>query len=145
MEDARTKVVTVFLLRPGASGEEILLLRRSGRVGTYRGRWAGVSGYLESTPEVQAYTELREEVGLGAEDVRLIRQGTALPVDDMDTGRHWLVHPFLFALTGEREPAIDWEHEEARWVAPSALADFETVPGLAAALARVYPPRGGAR
>ena len=44
----------------------------------------------------------------------------------METGRRWLVHPFLFTLASEREPAIDWEHEEARWVPPNALADYET-------------------
>jgi len=41
------KVVTCFLLRRAAAGDEVLLLRRSQKVGTYRGRWAGVSGYLE--------------------------------------------------------------------------------------------------
>ena len=36
-------VVTCFL----EHGGEIPLLRRSQRVGTYKGRWAGVSGYIE--------------------------------------------------------------------------------------------------
>jgi 8-oxo-dGTP pyrophosphatase MutT (NUDIX family) len=137
--NARTEVVTVFLIRRGAAGDEVLLLRRSGRVGTYRGRWAGVSGYLEGPPEQQAYTELREETGLGPGDLALRRAGEPLPVDDPAGGRYWLIHPFLFELTSGREPAIDWEHEEARWIAPDRLPEFETVPGLAEALARVYP------
>ncbi|MBI4307641.1 MAG: hypothetical protein HY684_02425, partial [Chloroflexi bacterium] len=43
----RVSVVTCFLLRrlPGPEGalwDEVLVLRRSQRVGTYRGRWAGI-------------------------------------------------------------------------------------------------------
>lgn len=39
-------VVTCFLLRRARDGDRILILRRSQRVGTYRGRWAGVSAYI---------------------------------------------------------------------------------------------------
>jgi 8-oxo-dGTP pyrophosphatase MutT (NUDIX family) len=132
-------VVTVFLLRRRPEGDRVLLLRRGGRVGTYRGRWAGVSGYVEGTPEAQAYTELREETGLGAADVRLVRAGAPLVVPDAALGRRWRVHPFLFEIVAEREPALDWENDEARWVLPEEVARHETVPGLAEALARVYP------
>lgn len=56
MEERR--VVTCFLEHDG----KIPLLRRSQRVGTYRGRWAGVSGYIEegNTPYAQALEEIRE-------------------------------------------------------------------------------------
>jgi hypothetical protein len=55
-------VVTSFLQNPKG---EILLLRRSDKVGTFRGRWAGVSGFLEEpTPEGQARKEILEETGL---------------------------------------------------------------------------------
>ncbi|ELK44964.1 translation initiation factor aIF-2B subunit alpha, partial [Haloferax sp. BAB-2207] len=39
-------VVTVFLRHDG----RVLLTRRSDAVGTYQGRWAGVSGYVEGDP-----------------------------------------------------------------------------------------------
>ena len=42
-----THVVTCFLLRRTRDGDEILLVRRSQRVRTYRGSWASVSGYVE--------------------------------------------------------------------------------------------------
>ena len=65
-------VVTVFLTHRS----KILVLKRSGEVSTYKGHWAGVSGYLESNNALaQALTEMAEEVGLGEEDVTLLKAG----------------------------------------------------------------------
>ena len=136
------KVVTCFLVRRSGGGQEILLLRRSQRVSTYRGRWAGVSGYVEETdPLTQAYTEIEEETGLAREDVQLLRTGEPLEVVDAEADRRWIVHPFLFEV---REPArirADWEHTETRWIRPKEIFQYETVPQLAETLMRVYPLR----
>jgi len=140
-----TAVVTVFLLRrePG-SRDEILVLRRSGRVGTYRGAWAGISGHLEEqTPLAQAYTELREEAGLRRDDVSLLCTGAPLEAVDEELGRRWVIYPFLFRLHPLAAPHLDWEHVEARWIFPEELRRYPTVPRLDDTLARVYPPAGG--
>ena len=82
------KVVTCFLLRHTAAGDEVLLLRRSQQVGTYRGRWAGVSGYLEEADALaQAYREVEEEAGLTHEEVSLLRAGEPLVVLDAEADR----------------------------------------------------------
>jgi 8-oxo-dGTP pyrophosphatase MutT (NUDIX family) len=134
------KVVTCFLLRRAAGGDEVLLLRRSQQVGTYRGRWAGVSGYLEETdPLAQAYREVEEEAGLAREEVTLIRAGDPLEVLDAEADRRWIVHPFLFEVRPDVQVRVDWEHTEARWVRPEEVFAFDTVPQLAEALMRVYP------
>lgn len=130
-----TDVVTVFLIHDG----RILVLRRSDAVGTYRGLWAGVSGYLEQAPRDQAYTEVMEETGLGPDDVELLKEGKPLHVHDRETGRLWRVHPFLFAVTKVADIRLDWEHVERRWVWPAELDQLDTVPHLAEALRRVYP------
>ena len=53
----RREVVTAFLRRD----DKLLLLRRSAAVGSYRGRWSAVSGYLEDpTPQAQARRETLE-------------------------------------------------------------------------------------
>ncbi|GAI08379.1 unnamed protein product, partial [marine sediment metagenome] len=57
---------------------EILLLRRSERVGSYRGRWAGVSGYIEKTPDEQAMVEIEEETSLRGETTSLINKKEVL-------------------------------------------------------------------
>lgn len=125
-------VVTVFLRNRG----KILLTRRSAAVETYSGRWAGVSGYLEGDPAdavADARRELREEVGLT--DVRLIRAGEPLTVEDERT---FTVHPFLFACE-DRDVATNWELAAVEWVPPTAMLDRETVPRLWETYRRVAP------
>jgi 8-oxo-dGTP pyrophosphatase MutT (NUDIX family) len=138
-----TSVVTCFLLRASADGrDEVLILRRSGRVQTYRGRWAGVSGYLEggpSTAEAQARREVQEETGLSAADVELLLAGEPFTFEDAELDTRWTVHPFLFRVRAGAGITIDWEHTEARWVRPGALGRYRTVPRLKEALARVCP------
>lgn len=132
-------VVTCFLLRRKEDADEVLLLRRSGRVGTYRGRWAGVSGHLEAdTALEQAYREMEEEVGLERGAVRLLAEGELLIVIDEAIETRWTVHPFLFELQRPEGMRLDWEHTESRWVRPEEVPGMETVPALAEALSRVY-------
>lgn len=145
-----THVVTCFLLRrdldeAGRSRDSVLLLRRSGRVGTYRGRWAAVSGYVEHAPDEQARIELAEEAGLGPDDVVLLRKGAPLDVIDRDLGKHWLVHPYLFLVAHPEHIRLDWEHTESRWVSPADMPSYETVPGLRETLDRVYPEGGNSQ
>lgn len=133
------QVVTCFLIHRGPEGDRVLLLRRSQQVGTYRGRWAGVSGYLEaSDPLEQAYTELWEETGLGRDQVRLLAACGAFDVYDPDLDRQWRVHLFMFEVPDPALVRTDWEHTEARWVRPEEVASYETVPGLAEGLRRCY-------
>jgi 8-oxo-dGTP pyrophosphatase MutT (NUDIX family) len=135
-------VVTCFLLHRGLAGDRVLLVRRSDRVGTYRGRWAAISGTVDSTPDRQALVEIAEETGLAPGQVRLLASGAPLIVDDPALARRWVVHPYLFAIDDPAAVRLEWEHTEARWVSPEELGRFETVPQLAAALASVYPPAG---
>lgn len=137
-----THVVTCFVMRRMLSGEdELLLVRRSDHVRTYRGHWAAVSGYLETgvTPLEQARQELREELGLREHDTTLAQTGEPLTFTDETIGVTWTVHPFLFRLAESSHIHTDWEASASQWMAPSALDTLQTVPMLREALARVYP------
>jgi 8-oxo-dGTP diphosphatase len=140
-EPEARQVVTCFLRRKGTKGEdEILIVRRSERVGSYQGRWAGVSGYLEGDePLARALVEIAEETGLSADEVKPVAVGEPLPIDDRAHGFSWLVHAFLFDVTTERPVTLDWENSEARWITPQEIAEYETVPMLKEALERVHP------
>ncbi len=127
-----THVVTCLLMRFDESVPRLLLVRRSSRVGSYHGRWAGVSGFVEPevTPEEQAYTEILEETGLQREQVRMLKRGVVVEHIDADLGRHFYIHPFLFEVLTPNAIRIDWEATEMHWVAPAQLRNYETVPKL---------------
>ncbi len=128
------QVVTCFL----ESGGEMLILRRSQQVGSYQERWAGVSGYIETTPDEQALVEIKEETNLSGEDLKLIKKGKPLPIKDKELGIKWVVHPYLFHIRDRDKIRIDWEHKEARWVQPKDIDNYQTVPMLKETLDRVY-------
>jgi translation initiation factor 2B subunit (eIF-2B alpha/beta/delta family) len=126
-------VVTCFLRH----GTEILLVRRSDSVGTYAGRWGGISGYAEGTPDEAARWEIDEETGL-LESTTFVRSADPIAVADDDRGVRWLVHPYLFDCASTdvtpNEELADYE-----WVQPPAILDRETVPKLWETYAAVAP------
>ncbi len=127
-------VVTSFL----QADQRILLLRRSTRVGTHKGKWAAVSGYLEGseTPLQRAQTEIREEVGIESDQISLIRAGEALRAFDEQTAIVWTVYPFLFEALS-REIRLGWENTEYKWIEPYELGWYATVPKLKETFDRV--------
>ncbi|MDD3448619.1 MAG: NUDIX domain-containing protein [Gammaproteobacteria bacterium] len=128
----RRHVVTAFLRHGG----RVLLVRRSGRVGTYRGRWSAISGYLEdAAPLEQALREVEEETGIPSAVPRLVGAAPALEIEDASLGCCWVVHPFLFEVDDPDAVRLDWENLESRWVRPAEIGEYATVPALAEALA----------
>ena len=127
-------VVTCFLESDG----EILILQRSDLVGSYQGSWAGVSGYVETTPDEQTLVEIAEETGLSGDDIELIRKGEPLSTEDDELGVRWVVHPYLFHISDRDKVRIDWEHKKARWIKSEDMVNYHTVPKLREALARVW-------
>ncbi len=128
------RVVTCFL----KSENDILILRRSQQVGSYQGRWAGVSGYIETTADEQALVEIEEETSLCGEDLKLVKRGRPLLIEDEKLGIKWMVHPYLFHIKDRGKIKIDWEHKETRWLDPKKIGNYQTVPMLKETLARVY-------
>jgi predicted aconitase with swiveling domain/ADP-ribose pyrophosphatase YjhB (NUDIX family) len=108
-------------------GEKILILKRSQKVGTNRGKWAGVSGYVEEgeSPDQTAPREIREELSI--DKFELV--GKADPFAIREEGHIWTIHPYLYEARSE-EVVTDWEHTEHRWVLPGEVKDYDTVPGL---------------
>ena len=136
----KTPVVSCFLTRADSGETRLLLARRSQRVGSYNARWAGISGFIEAgvLPDEQAFTEIREETSLQREQVRMLRRGAVIEHIDASLGRHWLIHPYLFETLAPDAIQIDWEASEMRWITPSELPDYETVPKLAEAYASAF-------
>ncbi|DAC72443.1 MAG TPA: NUDIX pyrophosphatase [Thermoplasmata archaeon] len=124
------QVVTCLL----EHGGKILLLKRSNMVGTYRGLWGGVAGYVEDLedPYMTAVKEISQETGIDLDALMLVKKGDPIEFSDTYEGKRydWVVYPFLFHIEDKGLVRIDWEHEEYRWVSPSEVKKLETVPGL---------------
>ncbi|MCK7579514.1 MAG: NUDIX domain-containing protein [Chromatiales bacterium] len=105
----------------------MLVLKRSQKVGTNRGKWAAVSGFIErgDKPEETALKEIAEETGLttarleGRAETLRIRDGTYV----------WSVYPFLFEV-GEEKVILDWEHTECACVDPAGAGRLRYRPRL---------------
>ena len=119
-------VVTSVLYCKG----KILILHRSGKVGTYRGYWAGVSGHIESgdTPEDRALIEIEEETGIRRKDVKILAKGKTVYTQG-ENSVTWRVHPFLVE-SKTRNVKIDWEHTGYRWIEPGELGKYNTTPNF---------------
>ena len=116
--------VTTSIIR---HGERILILKRSDKVGTNKGKWAAVSGYVEAgeSPEQTAPREIREELSI--DQFKLV--GRIGPISLREGGHIWTIHPFLFEVDSD-EVVTDWEHTDHRWVLPTEVRDYDIVPGF---------------
>jgi 8-oxo-dGTP diphosphatase len=132
----RNDIVTAFIEYQG----KILLLRRSQKVKTMKGKWAGVSGYIEESevPARRALAEIQEETGLANENIEFLEKGK--PLEAADNMRPdnitWVVHPFYFRANTD-EIRLDWEHDAYRWINPAEIENYDTVPRLKEAFDRV--------
>lgn len=126
------RVVSAVLRHRG----RILVVRRSQAVGSFRGRWSLISGYLEGReePRDRAVREVREETGIR----RIAFRAAGPPVYARDDSTMYVVHAFLFDAPGRRV-RLDWENAEHRWIRPEELDRFETVPRLKDVIASVLP------
>lgn len=127
--------VTSFLESEG----EILILLRSEHVGTYRGKWAGISGAVDSgrTSDEQAIVEIEEETGLSRENIRLVKKGKPVIFDDESLNLRKVIYPYLFHIENRNEIKLDWEHERLEWIKPEDIDKYDTMPRLKETLAQV--------
>ena len=133
----RNDIFTAFIEYRG----KILLLRRSQKVKTMKGKWAGVSGYIEKSEEPirRAITEIKEETGFTDENIKFLEEGKPLEAADNMRPNNitWVVHPFYFRSNTD-DVQVDWEHDAYKWIHPSELEKFDTVPRLKEAFDRVF-------
>lgn len=102
--------------------DHILFLKRSERVGTYRGYWHIIGGYLDETGkavEEKVLRELEEEVGIPRSAVERVSVGEPFEEFDPDVAKTWIIHPVLVDVRGDPSVRLDWEHTEYRWIRPS--------------------------
>ena len=123
-----TKIVTSFI----TNNDKFLLLKRSEKVKSMKGLWAGVSGIIEKneTPLERAKIEIFEEVGIKESEINLLKSADLMRIDSPQYKNHeWEIFPFLFE-TKNSEIKLNWENSEFKWITPEEISKFETVPSL---------------
>jgi 8-oxo-dGTP pyrophosphatase MutT (NUDIX family) len=120
----RTEIILAVVRR-----EDLLcVVRRSQLVGSARGQWGVVTGFLEPAvqPLEQALQELEEELSLRPPHVSLVRALPAVDLVSAASGKLFRVHPFLFE-SATTNVVLNWEHDAVEWHTPSRLLDPDCV------------------
>ena len=128
-------VVTCFV----KFNDDILLLKRSNKVWTYKGKWNVVAGYLDGIKPLRqkALEELNEETKITKEKVKKISIAEPFEFHDKEIGTTFIVHPILIELKEKPKIKLDFEHTEARWVNKVDLGKYDAVPNLMESAKRV--------
>ncbi|HJM00832.1 MAG TPA: NUDIX domain-containing protein [Nitrosopumilus sp.] len=123
-----TRIVTSFIKH----NDQILILKRSEKVRSMKGLWSGVSGIIENneTPIDRAKIEIFEEVGIKEKEIRLINKLEKMKIQSQQYKNHeWEIFPFLFETKNE-SIELNWENSEFKWILPTELKNYQTVPSL---------------
>ena len=123
-----TKIVTSFI----KNNDKLLILKRSEKVKSMKGLWAGISGIIENNeiPLQRAKIEIFEEVGITEEKIKLIKSAKEIRINAPQYKNHeWEVFPFLFE-SEKPDVSLNWENSEFRWIEVQELKNYNTVPSL---------------
>lgn len=123
-----TKIVTCFL----RNRDKILILKRSDKVKTMKGLWAGISGIIEKNepPLKRAKVEIFEELGIHDEQIKLVKEAEDMKISSPQYKNHeWQVYPFLFTVDNPKIN-LNWENSEYKWVNADEIKNYKTVPSL---------------
>ncbi|NNM02280.1 MAG: NUDIX domain-containing protein [Nitrosopumilus sp.] len=123
-----TKIVTSFI----RSNDKLLLLKRSDKVKSMKGLWAGVSGIIENNEEPlkRAKIEIFEEVGIAEDKIKLVKSADGMKVHSPQYENHeWEIYPFLFEAENPTVK-LNWENSQYEWINIEELEKYETVPSL---------------
>jgi len=123
-----TKIVTSFI----KDNEKLLILKRSDKVKSMKGLWAGISGIIEKNEEPleRARIEIFEEVGITEDMITLVKSAEEMRVNSPQYKNHeWEIFPFLFEAKSPKIK-LNWENSEFKWINVRELENFDTVPSL---------------
>jgi len=123
-----TKIVTSFI----RNENKLLILKRSNKVKTMKGLWAGISGIIENNegPLKRAKIEIFEETGIIEEEITLIKDAKSMKINSPQYENHeWEIFPFLFEADNPIVK-LNWENSEFKWINVKELGSYETVPSL---------------
>ncbi|HIH31690.1 TPA: NUDIX domain-containing protein [Candidatus Woesearchaeota archaeon] len=129
-------VLTIFVEFNG----KILLMQRSDKVSTYKGKWMTLAGYYDELVPIKKkiLEELREELNIGESNVKTLTVNKPHKVTDRDINKEWIIFTSRIILGKSSKIKLDWEHTEYKWVKPQEILNMNIVPSLIVSLRIVY-------
>jgi 8-oxo-dGTP diphosphatase len=112
--------------------EKILLLKRSDKIGAYKGKWDSIWWFIdEEKPADQKISEeIHEELWITPDEIQSIHKGRIHVMMDKEMGRARINYPVLVTLQHEPKIQLDRENSEYQWITPDEIIKFDTVPEL---------------
>ena len=124
-----TNIVTSFIM----DDDKVLILKRSDKVKSMKGLWAGISGIIEKkdiTPLDRARIEIFEETGINENEIQLLKSIEQMKIESAQYKNHeWNIFPFLFKAKNPKIK-LNWENSDFDWIKPNEIKNYETVPEL---------------
>lgn len=123
-----TKIITCFL----KNGNKILIIKRSDKVKSMKGLWAGISGIIErnESPLSRAKIEIFEELGIKDNEIELLKEAKEMRIKSPQYDNHeWEIYPFLFSVDNPKIK-LNWENSDYKWINEDEISNYETVPSL---------------
>lgn len=119
--------------------DQILLLKRSHKVSTYRGLWNTVAGYLDEIKSVKdkAYKELDEELNINRENILKTKLSHLYEFYDKNIQKTWIIFPAMVELRKKPAIKLNWEHTDYKWIKPEEINEYNIVPNLEITLEKV--------
>jgi ADP-ribose pyrophosphatase YjhB (NUDIX family) len=109
-------------------GNKILLLKRSEKVNSYRGKWSAVAGFIDEPKSIEEklMEELKEEIGILKKNILKIRMGELFEVYDDSIKKTWIILPVLAELKSRPVIKLDWEHTDFKWITSNEMKNYDT-------------------
>ena len=111
---------------------KVLLLKRSRKVRSYKGKWNTIGGYIDDAKSVRqkAIEEIKEELGIEKRNLKRIKILKSFRAADKKIKKIWIVFPVLAELKRMKKIKLDWEHTSYKWVKPEEIKRLNTIPNL---------------
>ena len=107
-----TKIVTSFIRNKG----KLLILKRSNKVKSMKGLWAGISGIIEKNEEPleRAKIEIFEEVGITEDKITLVKSAETMRVSSPQYENHEWEYFHFYLKSKDTTVKLNWENTEFR-------------------------------
>ncbi len=130
--DFKTSTIVPFVLGIIIFQDELLLMKRSNKVGSFVGNWHVVAGHFDEiiSAENKLMEEVAEEAGYEGSDFEEIIKFENI-FTKQTTAPDWLIIPFRLKLKSKQAPKLNWEHDEFKWLKLNDLYNEQgLIPGI---------------